>query len=66
MRCSSHSAVAEWPHWCASPATGAAKPMQRNDAGGQKPHHTTADVSLDARDVLAGRYDHIPLRVIKQ
>jgi hypothetical protein len=40
--------------------------MQRNDAGGQKSHHTTAEVSLDARDVLAGRYDHIPLRVIKQ
>ena len=66
MRCSSTSAVAEWPHGVAPPATGAAKPMQRNDAGGQKCHHRTADVSLDARDVLAGAYDHIPLRVIKQ
>jgi len=64
MRCSSRTAVAEWPHGVAAPATGAAKPMQRNDVGGQKSHHTTAEVSLDARDVLAGRYDHIPLRVI--
>jgi len=64
MRCSSHSAVRKRPHGVAPPATGAAEPMQRNDVGGQKPHHTTADVSLDARDVLAGRYDHIPLRVI--
>jgi len=39
--------------------------MQRNDAGGQKPHHRP-EVSLDARDVLAGRYDHIPLRVIDE
>jgi hypothetical protein len=40
--------------------------MQRNDVGGQKPHHRTADVSLDARDVLAGAYDHIPLRVFAE
>jgi len=66
MRCSSHSAVRKRPHGGASPATGAAIPMQRNDAGGQKCHHRTADVSLDARDVLAGRYDHIPLRVIAE
>lgn len=31
-----------------------------------KPHHTTADVSIDARDVLAGAYDHIPLEVLRQ
>jgi len=66
MRRSSHSAVRKRPHGVAAPATGAAIPMQRNDVGGQKSHHTTAEVSLDARDVLAGRYDHIPLRVIKQ
>jgi len=66
MRCSSDSAVAEWPHGVAPPATGAAIPMQRNDVGGEKSHHTTADVSLDARDVLAGRYDHIPLRVFAE
>jgi hypothetical protein len=65
MRCSSHSAVAEWPHGVAPPATGAAIPMRRNDAGGQKCHHRP-EVSLDARDVLAGRYDHIPLRVIAE
>jgi len=40
--------------------------MRQNDAGGQKSHHRTADVSLDARDVLAGAYDHIPLRVIHE
>jgi len=66
MRRSSHSAVRKRPHGGASPATGAAIPMRQNDAGGQKSHHRTADVSLDARDVLAGAYDHIPLRVIHE
>ena len=34
-----------------------------NDSGG-KPHVTTAEVQFDARDRLAGAYDHIPLRVL--
>ena len=34
-----------------------------NDSGG-KPHVTTAEVQFDARDVLAGHYDHVPIRVI--
>ena len=34
-----------------------------NDSGG-KPHVTTAEVQFDARDVLAGHYDHVPIRVL--
>jgi len=48
------------------PTVGAAATMIDNDRSEDKPRCSAADVSLDARAVLAGRYDHIPLRVIKQ
>ena len=49
---------------CTSLTGGTATTMIDNDRSGDKPRCPAAEVSLDARDVLAGRYDHIPLRVI--
>ena len=46
------------------PTVGTAATMIDNDRSEDKARCSAAEVSIDARDVLAGRYDHIPLRVI--
>lgn len=55
------------PSGAVTPSTvGTAVPMTDDVPSGQKPRCLTADVSLDARDVLAGKYDHIPLEVLRE
>ena len=64
MRCSSTLATRKTPIGVAAPSTTYRDCMSDyNDSGG-KPHVTTAEVQFDARDRLAGAYDHIPLRVL--
>ena len=64
MRCSSTLATRKTPIGVAAPSTTYRDCMTTyNDSGG-KPLVTTADVQFDARDVLAGHYDHVPIRVI--
>ena len=63
MRCSSTLATRKTPIGVAAPSTTYRDCMSDyNDSGG-KPLVTTG-AEFDARDRLAGQYDHIPLRVI--
>jgi len=66
MRCSPEpTTLREQSAGAATPPTvGTAATMIDNDRSGDNTRYPAAEVSIDARDVLAGRYDHIPLRVI--
>ena len=63
MRCSSTLATRKTPIGVAAPSTTYRDCMTDYNVSGDNDPATTG-AEFDARDRLAGQYDHIPLRVI--